>query len=559
MISLFSNAFPLRLYPDLVQRRRAIGTYTTAVLGALAALLLLVLLPLDYVILTEPQQVLFIIFSIALLVAGIIAVYLTRLGNQQAASYLVIVCIYIAPLVLTVSGAIDARAFLVVAMVVISLSGFLIGGRGPILTSAITMFAFAWTFTASPIFTTASWATLIGLYSPSILIHGAINYLIGQSLPTLAHQASARDSERRSKLSEASNAVSQRLLSARLDLDVLLKEIVRLVRDTFPDVNQVQIYLIDTDRSKATLMATTADDVSARHAAYSVGSLSLVGRVSLSSQSLVARDSDAASTGDRAYMRLGFLPETHAETAIPMRLGQEVFGILDLHSDNPSAFLAEDIGLFETLANQIAVAIDNARLFQEAQSQVNENKRLYEQTRANLREIERLNRQLTGAAWTEYLNSTTEAPSFTIDMHSKAVDNVAAWTPTMAEASRRLQPIVNDYEHMKVVSVPISVRGQVIGAMEFELEPNQLVTPEQLIIVHQAVERLGLTADNARMFEDTQRAAHREAMVNEISTRIQSMTSVDAVVATAAQSLGEALRVNRIAIRLGTPEEKEQS
>jgi GAF domain-containing protein len=549
-----TTLFPLTLYREAVHRRRAIGTYATGTLTVLASLLLLILTP-SNPSLTDLQRLLAFGFIGAMLVSGVVAVYATRNGWQQAASMLLIAVSFAAPLAVTITGAIDPRAFLVIAFLSISLSGFLIGGRWPLYMMGATIPLFTIAFVNSPVFTTPSWIAIFGIYLPATAVHAFINYLLGQSLPSVAQEEQTQAAERRILLSEASNAVSQRLLAARVDMNVLLGEIVRVVRDTFLDVSHAQIYLIDADRVKASLVASTADNIAPSHKAYGIGSLSLIGRVAISGQAIIVRDTDNTLTGERAYMRGGYLPTTRTEVAIPMRLDQDIIGILDLHSTSPVTLLSEDVRVFETLANQIAVAVNNARLYADAQAQVAENKRLYEQTRANLREIERLNRQLTGAAWTEYLSSTANIPAFTLDLMAGATVDSAEWTPTMAAASRLNQPQIYEQGDTKTVSVPISVRGQVIGAMEFELDPAQAFSHEQLIIVQQAVERLGLTADNTRLFEDTQRTAHREAMVNEISTRIQSMTSVDAVLATATQSLGDAIRAHRIAIRLGHPDE----
>ncbi|PJF33335.1 MAG: hypothetical protein CUN49_18820, partial [Candidatus Thermofonsia Clade 1 bacterium] len=90
------------------------------------------------------------------------------------------------------------------------------------------------------------------------------------------------------------------------------------------------------------------------------------------------------------YRRSAFLSGTKAQLAIPLRVGGEIIGAIDLQSRNANAFPREDIEMLETLANQIAVAIDNARLFAEMQDKLTENRRLYEQTSAQLREIERL-------------------------------------------------------------------------------------------------------------------------------------------------------------------------
>jgi uncharacterized protein YigA (DUF484 family) len=91
--------------------------------------------------------------------------------------------------------------------------------------------------------------------------------------------------------------------------------------------------------------------------------------------------------------------------------------------------------------------------------------------------------------------------------------------------------------------------------MEFELALEQNIGAEQLAVLQQVVERLGLAAENIRLLDEAQRMAQREAMVNEITARMQAVTSVEAVVAAATQSLADAFQAPRVAIRLGMPTE----
>ncbi|PJF34559.1 MAG: hypothetical protein CUN49_15055, partial [Candidatus Thermofonsia Clade 1 bacterium] len=198
---------------------------------------------------------------------------------------------------------------------------------------------------------------------------------------------------------------------------------------------------------------------------------------------------------------------------------------------------------------------DNARLFAEMQDKLTENRRLYEQTSAQLREIERLNRQLTGGAWTDYLSSMGALPAYTVDLINERIEDAAEQTPTLAEAMRRNQVVLRNLQSHKILALPISVRGQVIGAMEFELALDQQLSNEQLNVLQQVVERLGLAIENLRLLEEAQRMAQREGMVNEITARMQAATSVEAVVAAATQSLADAFQAPRVAVRLGLPGE----
>ena len=103
----------------------------------------------------------------------------------------------------------------------------------------------------------------------------------------------------------------------------------------------------------------------------------------------------------------------------------------------------------------------------------------------------------------------------------------------------------------QVIAVPVRVRGQVIGAMEFELTDTGNLSPEDLNLMEEVGEQLGLAAESNRLFETSQRVAQREALVNEISTRLQASNNVEMTLNEAARSLRSTLKANRVTIRLG--------
>ncbi|MEL7234608.1 MAG: hypothetical protein AAGK74_08930, partial [Chloroflexota bacterium] len=98
------------------------------------------------------------------------------------------------------------------------------------------------------------------------------------------------------------------------------------------------------------------------------------------------------------------------------------------------------------------------------------------------------------------------------------------------------------------------VRGEVIGAMEFEIGDD--LSQEDLDMLGEVGERFGLAAENNRLYENSQRTAQREALVNEIGTRMQSANSVEATMTEAMRSLSDALKAKRVSIQLGRPAAK---
>ncbi|MEP7288907.1 MAG: GAF domain-containing protein [Chloroflexota bacterium] len=557
MRNLQNRLFPLDIYLDPIERYRAAGTY----ISACAILFVVIVGTLNSWGLANADIArsmalnnLLVFTTLILPVLTLLAILLTRVRRRFVGALLIIIGWLLPSWYITQVAAsnFDVALGTMTIMIGILLSALLIGERSVLYNTVITIPVLV-VSTINGIQTGVSpaavQAAIMFVFGLLVLVFAAITYSLARGLPRVARQVVASSNERRLKLAEASNIITQRLLATRLDLDALLKETVILVLGASPEVHAVQIFMVDKDRRNATLV-TSSHPKSTLGDQVGIGSLSVIGRVTITGQTIVVRDTNE----DRPYRRAAFLDGTHAELALPLRVGGETIGVLDVQSQTSNAFPPEEVKTLETLANQIAAVVDNARLYAEAQSQLIQNKRLFEQARNSLREIERLNQQLTGGAWAEYLRSQPLTPAYTIDLSSGQVEDVAEWTPTMAEASRRNQVTIRQTTQFKVVSLPISVRGQAIGAMEFEIAPDQDIAPDQLAVLQQVIERLGFAAENTRLFEETQRIAQREALVNEISARMQVTTNVEAVIAAATQSLADAFQAPRVAIRLGTPD-----
>ena len=206
--------------------------------------------------------------------------------------------------------------------------------------------------------------------------------------------------QRTATLLEASANIGQSI-SQTLELDELLNQAVEIVRDRFAFYH-VQIFLTDDTREYAYLRASTGqvgEQMLARGHRLRIDSNSVIGRVSLSGEPIIARDADQDS--GHAFNEL--LPDTRSEMAIPIQDNDGIIGALDVQSRLANAFTTNEIRILNVIANQLATAIRNARLFENQTNNIRENKRLFIEAETNLREIQRLNRQLTRQAWTDYL------------------------------------------------------------------------------------------------------------------------------------------------------------
>jgi GAF domain-containing protein/CheY-like chemotaxis protein len=183
---------------------------------------------------------------------------------------------------------------------------------------------------------------------------------------SLQNRRLIEETKRRAILLQTSSDVG-RVATSILDEGQMMDHVVDLIKERF-GFSHVQIFLMDEAGQFAILHKSTGEagrQLLARHHKLAVGSQSVIGQVTDQRKPLVARIDSADQNGSR--YRNEFLPETQAELAVPLQVGDILIGALDVHSTLPNAFTDEEISTLETLAAQLAVAIQNARAFREQQ------------------------------------------------------------------------------------------------------------------------------------------------------------------------------------------------
>ncbi|MBA3532384.1 MAG: GAF domain-containing protein [Ardenticatenales bacterium] len=173
-----------------------------------------------------------------------------------------------------------------------------------------------------------------------------------------------RESARRAAQLEAAAQVG-RAASTLLSVEDLMITAVEQIRRTF-GFYHAQVFLIDDEGQSAVLRASTGEAgqiLLARNHQLEVGSRSVIGRVTSAGKPVVALDTEA----DPFHKRNELLPDTRAELAIPLMVGKKIIGALDVQSTQPNAFQPDDIAVLQILADQLAIAVENARAYEEQQ------------------------------------------------------------------------------------------------------------------------------------------------------------------------------------------------
>ncbi|MCL4252448.1 MAG: GAF domain-containing protein [Anaerolineae bacterium] len=341
---------------------------------------------------------------------------------------------------------------------------------------------------------------------------------------------------------QATQEVS-RFAASQREPQALMDKVVDLIINVFTNIYHAQIFILDDDEQFAVLRASTGDagrNLLARGHRLQVGSQSVIGRCTDEARVVIARDTLESDV----HRKNEFLLETRAELAIPLKIGDKIIGALDVQSKFRDSFNEEQVNILQTMADQIAIAIENTRLYQES-----------------LRRLEELtvsNRVATRGTWVEYMNYRRE-----IALSSQyGTDGVVPMTDTQLRESALQQGIavIGGETANKTIPfvVPIQLRGQTLGVVEWEF-PTSDFSQEKVQLALELVGRLALSLDNARLFEESQRAIERERLVNDIAAKLTTQTEIDGILQTAVREVGQALRVPLVSINLALAKSSEKS
>lgn len=342
---------------------------------------------------------------------------------------------------------------------------------------------------------------------------------------TAALEAATRQANRRASQFEAITQVT-RAIGAIRNLRDLMPLVTSVISQQF-NYYHVGVFLNDENNDYAYLIATNSEGgqrMLERHHRLKIGEQGIVGRVAQTGETRVAR----VVGKDSVYFDNPDLPATKSETALPLRSGDRIVGVLDVQSTEEDAFTPEDLDILAVLADQVSLAIDNTRLL--------------ETTRRSLAESETLYRQYVRGAW-DRLGREEELAGFrytalgTLPLRRTATGRIEGETLEAIPTPK-----------MKTVSVPIKLRGEVIGDLLVEGPEGTTWDQDQQALIQAVADRVALSAENARLFDETSRRAERERLVTEITARIRSTNDPQEMIRTALDELRNALGASQIQV-----------
>jgi len=327
-----------------------------------------------------------------------------------------------------------------------------------------------------------------------------------------------------------------RVISLEQDIEKLLPLITRMVSERF-GYYHVGIFMLDGTRKYAVLKASNSEEgqrMLERGHRLEVGQVGIVGYVASTGLSRVA--SEVAE--DAVFYNNPNLPETRAEISLPLLVRKQIIGVIDVQSKQTNAFSMERANTLAILADQIAIAIENSRLFRESQEA--------------LADAQEFSIQSSAQTWQRVARENHLGYLHTIQGEKKLTEPIE-WEEAK-QAVKNGEMVISVPEkgttREAALAIPLRIHEKTIGVLDIRsMNPDRLWLKEEINVIQAIADRVGLALENAQLFEETTGRANRERIVSEITTRLRSTTDPEVMLQSALNDLKQALGANDIQIR----------
>jgi len=351
-------------------------------------------------------------------------------------------------------------------------------------------------------------------------------------------------------------------LSSILNVDDLLDEVVDQIQKSF-GYYHAHIYLLDSEEQNLVVAAGTgsagAEMKAEGHSIPLHTVTSLVARSARSGD--IVRVDNVRETPD--WLPNPLLPDTYSEMAVPITLEEKVVGVLDVQQDRIAGLDQGDAALLRSLANQVAVAINNARLF--------------EQVETALTEAREAQRRYIEQAWDARAVAGRSAGRVQFSLGESTTLSEVVLAKARQQASTQTQPAVITVEHNDsvpnekpaeseetaltinsadqhhVLVAPITFADTVIGNLQLhEVDPNRQWTEGELTMINAVIDQVAQTAENLRLLNETQERASREQLISQVSDKLRRAPDMESLMKVATAEIARVLNPARTFIRFDT-------
>ncbi len=304
-------------------------------------------------------------------------------------------------------------------------------------------------------------------------------------------------------------------ISSIVDPQLLIRQVSDAVRERFA-LYYVGVFLIDPMKEFAVLQYGTGEagrKMMANRHRLAVGGYSMIGWTTHTRKARIALDIGA----EAVHFDNPLLPETRSELALPIATTANIYGAMTIQSEKQGAFDENDILVLQSIADNLAIALENNSSF--------------EKTQKTLEEIRVLNKAFVQQAWGEALAVHGDLEA---EFENSQLESNAGSTRT--------------------VQVPLYLRDEVIGQIDLEVVGDTL-DAQQMEFLESISSQTSSALENARLIDESQRTASRQQKLNELSEQFSRALTIEDILKTAVQEFGHLPSVSEATISLLPPEE----
>ena len=389
------------------------------------------------------------------------------------------------------------------------------------------------------------------------------------------HNVRLIDESKQAAVQFETAAEISRDISSSLELDELLEKAVDLIRSRF-DFYHAAIFLKDLPGEFVVIREATGEaGVQMKRSGHKlgIGSKSVVGFVAGKGEPLIVND----TTRDATYYANPLLPETRAEAALPLKVGDRIVGVLDVQSKKAYAFAEENLRTLQILADQLAIAVVNTELFAETQEHLAQHRLLHHITTTAASGTtldEALQSAVNGLQVTlggdrvsilladrdKKLLEVKAAVGYASDVFDLRIPVGSGITGWVAAHRRtlRINNVLQDARYIEgspntrsEMAIPLLYRSELLGVLNVESEQFAAYAENDEELLGTLGGSLAAIIANARLLEQIRAQAERERILFEISDKIRRTTDMETILATTASELTRAVGATAARIKVG--------
>jgi GAF domain-containing protein/HAMP domain-containing protein len=408
-----------------------------------------------------------------------------------------------------------------------------------------------------------------------------VNTLASQVSGAIHNIRLLEDSRQRAIQLESAAEIA-RDISSSLHLDDLLNRAVNMIRDRF-SFYHASVFLIDHLGEYAIIRESTGEagtQLKRKGHKLGVGSKSIVGYVSSRGENLIIENTDR----DATYYANPLLPDTRAEAALPLKVGERILGVLDIQSTKPYVFPEEVLQILTIIADQLAVAVINTELFADTQEHLSQHRLLHHITTS----------AASGTTLEEALHGAVQGLQVTMGGDRVAIllvnekekslkigaaigyseddlaninipigSGITGWA-ARNKKTVRIDNAPEDPRYISVstntrseLAVPLLFRNELLGVLNAESERVGAYSKETEEMLGTLAGSLAAIIANARLLQQVRRQAERERMLYEVTSKIRRSTNIQTILTTTADELTKALGAQHTQVKIAVENQPE--